>query len=316
MLADRHFFKLIKKHYPEALPIDFVIGMESINTLMGHFYRKLLQLKGLVYYTFDWTPTRYDNPIMNSLFLWLDKTSCQLADFAWNTTDTIADARRNLLHYDLDRMAVQVTVPYGAEFRADLVKDYDQLEKFKVIYSGGHYPDNGAQFLPDIAKRVQDSNPRVKFILTGEGPLTGMIRAKEQEYGLRNIELTGYVATERELDKLMCQCVIGLAPYADTLVTTKRYGDGIKMRTYLACGLVVVSTVLTPTSREVKAENLGIVTQIDATEMADAILRLCGDESLMRQCRENVIRKAKAWGWTPIFSKAFSLMSEASSAVR
>jgi glycosyltransferase involved in cell wall biosynthesis len=87
---------------------------------------------------------------------------------------------------------------------------------------------------------VQEDNPRVKFIVTGGGTMTDALKAKVREYGPRNIDFTGYIEGPENLDRLTCECLIGLAPYPDTDVSTKKYGDVIKIRAYFACGLAVV----------------------------------------------------------------------------
>ena len=306
ILASRQLLSQIPTLYPDCGPIHFLIGMESVNTLVGQRFRKTLNIRNVIYYTFDWAPKRYHSRLMSAAFRWLDKWACQRADIAWNVTDAIAEARRDILHYDMSRMAKQLTVHYGVEFRERLVKDYDDLQKFKVIFSGGHHIDNGAQFLPDIARHVQEANPRITFVITGGGTLTEELKAKVREYGLHNIEFTGYIEGPENLDRLTCECLIGLAPYPDTAISTKKYGDVIKIRAAFACGLAVVSTHVPPASKEIRDEGLGIVTGVDAKEMADAILKLCSDETLLRKCREAAIRKAKAHNWTSIYTRAIS----------
>jgi glycosyltransferase involved in cell wall biosynthesis len=304
VLAARQFLSQIPKLYPDCGPIHFLIGMESVNTLIGCGYRKALNVLKVIYYTFDWAPQRYHNRLMSAAFCALDKWACKCADVAWNVTDAIGEARRDILHYDMNRMAKQLTVHYGVEYRKGLVKEYDDLEKFKVIFSGGHHVDNGTQFLPDIARYVQEVNPKIKFIITSGGTMTNELKEKVREYGLHNTEFTGYIDGAENLDRLTCECLIGLAPYPDTSVSTKKYGDVIKIRAYFACGLTVVSTYVPPVSKEIREEGLGIVTGVDAKEMADAILQLCSDEGLLRKYRENVIRKAKDHNWTSIYKRA------------
>jgi glycosyltransferase involved in cell wall biosynthesis len=306
ILASRQLLSLIPQLYPDCGPIHFLIGMESVNTLVGQGFRKALNILKVIYYTFDWAPQRYHSQLMSAAFRFLDKWACKRADIAWNVTDAITEARRDILHYDMSQMAKQLTVHYGVEFRAGLVKAYDELEKFNVIFSGGHHVDNGTQFLPDIAKYVQGVNPRVKFIVTGGGTMTDELKAKVREYGLSNIEFTGYISGADNLDRLTCECLIGLAPYPDTDVSTKKYGDVIKIRAYFACGLAVVSTYVPPVAKEIREEGLGIVTGVDVKEMADAIIKLCSDETLLRKCREAAILKAQDHNWTAIYTRAVS----------
>lgn len=306
VLASRHLLSQLPKLYPDCGPIHFLIGMESLNALVGQSVRKRLSILKVIYYTFDWSHQRYNNRIMSMIFAFLDKWACKRADVAWNISDNVAKARKDILGYDLSRMAKQLTVLYGVEFREGLVKPYDELEKFKVIFSGSHHADNGTQFLPDIARYVQEVNPKVKFIITGGGTMTDELKAKVHAYGLHNIEFTGYISGTENIDRLTCECLIGLAPYPDNGFSTKKYGDVIKIRTYLACGLAVVSTYVPATAKDIQEAGLGIVTGVDAKEMADAILKLCADETLLRKCRDAAIRKAKEHNWTSIYARAVS----------
>ena len=305
-LASRDLLAMIPRLYPDCGALDFLIGMESLNALVGQAFRNRLGIRNLVYYTYDWAPYRYASRWMSALFAWLDKRACRRANACWNVTDLIAEARRDILRYDMRKMAKQVVVHVGSEFRDSLVRPFgEKPERINVIFSGGHHFDNGVQFIPEIARRVAAADPRVHFIITGEGSMTAGIKQEIAGYGLTNLTFTGFVSAE-ELDKLMCESLIGLAPYPATGMSTKAYGDVIKIRTYMACGLVTVTTHVPPIAREVRKENLGIVTEIDAAEMADAILKLSADESLLRTCRENVIRKAKGHTWNAILTHAVS----------
>jgi len=306
VLASRQLLSQIPKLYPDCGSIHFLIAMESVNALVGQSFRKTLNILKVIYYTFDWAPQRYRSRLMSAAFRWLDKRACERADVAWNVTDAIAEARREILHYDMSRMAKQLTVHYGVELRKGLLRPYEELAKFKVIFSGGHHVDNGAQFLPDIAKHLQEANPRIQLIITGGGTMTDELKAKVRESGLQNVEFTGYIKGPENLDQLTCKCLIGLAPYPDTDVSTKKFGDVIKIRTYFACGLAVVSTHVPPVAKEIREEGLGIVTAVDAKEMADAVLKLCSDESLLRKCREAAILKAKDHSWNSIYTRAVS----------
>lgn len=303
LMASACLLLKIRSFYPDAGPVALFIGMESINALLGAFFRKVLRIRTVAYYTYDWAPERYANRWMSRAFRWLDRQACRFADVAWNVTDLIAEARRDILHYDMSQMATQLTVPVGVEYREKWVKPYAELKKFNVIFSGGHHFDNGAQLLPDIARFVQEKDSRVCFIITGSGPMTEELKDQVRKYGLSNVTFTGYIDGPENLDRLTCECLIGLAPYPDNGFSTKKYGDVIKIRTYFACGLVVVTTSVPPVAREIQKENLGIVTEIDARALANAIVKLCKDEKLLQTYRGNVIRKARGHSWTSIYTR-------------
>lgn len=315
VLSAWEFLGLIGRTYREAAPFNCLFGVEFINALLGNAFRYRLRIQRVVYYLFDWAPRRYANRWMNRLYLVLDRRACRTSDFIWNITWAIADARREVLHYNPRRMGVELTVPYGVAFRADLVQPYAALEHFNVVFAGGLHDANGAQWLPEIAARLQAGNPRIRLLVAGDGTLMPMIRAAVRERGLQNMTLLGHLADPAEIDRLQCRCLIGLAPYPDVPGTTKRWGDVIKIRSYFACGLVVVSTAIPPVAREIRAEELGAVCPEDPAALADAILALCADEARLQQCRKRVIQKARGHHWSAIYDQAFARM-EATRAAR
>lgn len=310
VLALWHFTQVIKRDYPQACPLSCAICVECANAIAALPLRFLGAMESIVYYLFDWSPRRYPMPLINATYLWLDRLACRHSNFTWNITPAIADARRDDLHFSPRDLHSQITVLYGAEFRDRLVRPLQDLTRFRVIFAGGIHRDNGAHLIPETARHLQDADPRIELLVAGDGPHMPEVRASLDRLRIRNTRLLGHISDPAEIDRLQCDCLIGLAPYPDTPNTTKRWGDVIKIRSYFACGLVVVTTRVPPVHREIEAEGLGIVADESARSLADAILRLCQDEVLLSQCRAAVIKKARDHSWKSQFDGAFAQMAE------
>lgn len=304
------FFGLIKNQYAAALPVRFFIGVECVNALAARILALRASVSAVIYYLFDWSPQRYQSRALNAAYVALDRLACRFSAFTWNITPAIETARRDTMKYSNRDLHSQITVLYGAEFRGDLVQPFDHLDRFRVVFSGGIHRDNGGHLLPKIALRLLQEDRRVQLVVAGDGPEMSLVRSEISLLDLQNVQLLGHIADPEEIDRLQCQSAIGLAPYPDTPTTTKRWGDVIKIRSYFACGLVVVTTRIPPVHREIEAEGLGIVADESPEALAEAILRLCRDEALLRKCREAVIRKAKAHSWENQFDSAFRRMAE------
>ncbi len=304
------FFGVIRNEYSAALPAKCFIGVECVNALIARFLAPRASVNAVIYYLFDWSPKRYHNPVLNAAYVALDRLACRFSDFTWNITPAIEESRRDDLKYSPRDLHAQITVLYGAEFRGNLVQPFDRLNPFRIVFSGGIHRDNGGHLLPEIALRLQRSNPRIQLVVAGDGPQMPLVRSEAKRMDLRNLVLLGHIGDPEEIDRLQCQSLIGLAPYPDTPTTTKRWGDVIKIRSYFACGLSVVTTRIPPVHREIEAEGLGIVTDESPEALADAILRLCQDEALLRKCRDAVIKKAKAHSWENQFDNAFRRMAD------
>lgn len=303
------FLRLLRRRYADGLPAAYFIGVESVNALAARLFGSGRLFARIVYYLFDWSPRRYANRLLNALYIKSDRLACRHSDFTWNITPAIEQSRRNDLNYGGRELHSQMTVLYGAEFRRHLVRPFEDLDPLRVVFTGGLHADNGGHLLPEIALRLQQQDPRVRLTIVGDGPQMPLVRSEMTRLGVQNTQLVGHVSDPEEIDRLQCRFLIGLAPYPDTPTTTKRWGDVIKIRSYLSCGLVVVTTKIPPVWREIDAEGLGVVTDESPILLADAVLRLCHDPALLRQFRDSVVRKAEMHSWTHQFDRAFINMS-------
>ncbi len=307
MLANSFFYDYIKKNYNPS-SIDYLIGMDSLNPLQATLYRKKLNIQKIVYYIYDWSIWRYKNPILNFLFLFLDKLACKYSDFIWNINSAIADGRKRILKWNIPDKK-QITVNHAVEYKSEIINKIKKIKENQVIFSGSFCYENGVHWLPEIAKYVSELDKNIILLITGGGgELEEILKEKIKKDSLANIILTGYINDLLELDQLMCESAIGLAPYPDMKVSTKRFGDVIKIRTYFACGLPVVSTDVTPIAKEILDEKLGIVVKPDPQEIATAIVELINNRKLYNEAKENVLRKAKKQTWKYVFDNAFSKM--------
>lgn len=305
IFSARYFFKLIRKKYLKKNEgIDFLVGVESLNALLGLWYRSLLKINKVIYYLCDWAPVRYNNKLLNSFYVWLDKMACRKSDSIWNITWAIEEGRKDILNYDFP-MPKQLTVPFSVDFKEELVRPLDQVDRKAVFFSGGLIDLNGVLMLPEIAKILKRKKPDIRIYATGRGDKQSWLEEKIKEYNLDNLIYKGFIKDVAEYDRLICSCAIGLSPYPDAVDSTKKYGDVAKVRTYFSAGLVVVTTGIPPIAREIIDEKLGIVTEIDNEKLADAVIELVENDSLYKEYRQNVINKARNHTWDRILSGAF-----------
>jgi glycosyltransferase involved in cell wall biosynthesis len=312
------YFILKERRCLKKEKINLFIGVECINAICGIIFRKLGFIDKVVYYIFDWAPDRYKNPLMNWVYITLDKFATYHSDYTWNITYAIADARRNILNYTKGRMSPQLYVPYSVEFKKDYVLPDSMIDNKLIIYSGGLIRENGPDLLLKAYRIVMKTHPESRLLIIGGGNI-------EQEMGDYikknnmgdNVEITGYIPNEEDIIKLQCKGAIGVAPYPMIKGSRKPFGDVIKIRMYFACGLVTVSTPIPPVSKEIKNEGLGITTKNDSPEeISEALCFLLENKKNLFEYRKNVIKKAKSSSWNNTYSSALKQMGiEAGGAV-
>lgn len=290
---------------------DLFIGLESINALCGVIMKKAGLVDKVVYYIFDWAPDRYSNPVLNRIYIWLDKMATYHSDSTWNITYTIGEARKNILRFDEGRMSPQLYVPYCINFNEKWILPDDRIDPNLIVYSGGLIEENGAMLLVEAYRLVMEKFPQSKLLIIGGGyGLEKEMKEYVKEHGMeKNVEFTGYIADETRIMEMQSRCAIGVAPYPIMEGSRKPFGDVIKIRMYFACGLVTVTTPVPPVSKEIADEKLGYRTMDDSLEeIAKGICFFLDNKDLLIQYRNNVIKKAKLSSWEDNYNNALEKM--------
>lgn len=308
-----NFYFLLKKYKDlRKEKVELFIGLESINAIFGIFMRKIGLANKVVYYIFDWAPDRYKNPLMNRIYLLLDKIATYYSDYTWNITYTIGEARKNILSYDEKKMSPQLYVPYCVDFYEKWILPDEKIDPNLIVYSGGLIEENGAMLLVKAYKLVKKKFPQSKLLVIGGGyGLEKEMKEYVKEHGMdKNVEFTGYIADETKIMEMQSRCAIGVAPYPVMKGSRKPFGDVIKIRMYFACGLVTVATPVPPSSKEIAEERLGYRTVDDSPEeIARGICMFLENKNLLYEYRKNVVNKARQSNWENNYSNALSKMN-------
>lgn len=297
------FWRYIK----QFAPFDLIIGIESIDAIMGALIKRVLGAKYLVYYTFDYSDKRYANKIMNSLFLWLDKEACKLSTHCWNVTNRVHE-NRLIRGYKETQIGKPVEVPTGIDLELikKVLNQVTNVKRNQIIFTGGHTFANGAHLIPKILSHLSKYTQDFLLVITGAGPLTNRLKEEIKEMGFsEKVLFTGFIESDEETFRLIAESRVGIAPYPDIEEATKKFGEVIKIKNYLALGVPVVTTDVPPISEKVKALDMGIVVKDrDWESFAEAIYTILSNEELYNKFRENALKFSSTQTWEKILLKA------------
>ena len=290
-------------------PFDLVIGMESVNAAGAVCLRRLGKAQRAIYYLFDFTPTRYAGALMNRAYLALDRFCCQRCDLVWNISEAYARAREEELGYPPEKLAPQVTVNYGVNLDAIEFPPEESIDRRRLVFAGTVNRENGIDILMEAFPLVLREEPETTLLILGGGRMLEEVRgwAEKTELG-GAVNVAGMVAEQRELTRKLAAAGIALAPYPDYPQSTKKYGDVMKIRDYLACRLPVVTTDVPPISARIAELPAGAVSSPNPGDFARAILSLLRDSELYRTCRRHARELAEENTWEKNFSRAISLI--------
>ncbi|MDD5594672.1 MAG: glycosyltransferase [Candidatus Omnitrophica bacterium] len=284
---------------------DIFIGVESLNTIIGIFLRKLGVVKTVIYYNLDYGEVRFKNRLLNHIFHALDKFSVLHADYTWNLAQEIIDIRNKRYHFDKNTKA-PLLVPIGIDLSVIRPLPLEQIEEKTLVYLGVLAHLQGVQLiveaLPEILKKV----PEVKLVIIGSGPLEVALKHAVEENKLSaQVKFTGIIS-DQEVNTTLCRCALGIATYYPDPHSTKIGSDPTKPKMYLACGLPTIITRVPPIARQIEENQAGLAINYSKEELVGAVVRLLQEKELYLKCRKNALDLAKQFDWTNILHKAFS----------
>ncbi|MBI2913616.1 MAG: glycosyltransferase [Chloroflexi bacterium] len=285
---------------------DLYIGSNAHLGLLGLLLRRLGLVRQTVFWTVDYFPNRYRNPVLNRLYLWLDGLCVRRSDFAWDLTAAMSEARRQRGVADRDGRVY--TVPHPIE-RHELRPPEVEPIPDTLLYSGLVKPEYGFDLVLEALGRVAELRPKVSLTVTTYGPLPDDLRDTLRRRGLQGrVRLLGHIDDAAEYRRVVEGHRVGLAPYRPSAEGYKRFADVSRAKTYLARGVPVVITRVPPIAAEIERAGAGIVIDYDAGQLAAAILKLLSDEAFYRRCRASALALAEGYSAERVFGEAFGRM--------
>ena len=203
----------------------------------------------------------------------------------------------------------QLVVPIGSNFDRIQRLPIDKIRRHRLVYMGSLRQGQGIglviEALPKIRKVIRD----IELLVVGFGPLGQELSNRARQLGLQDcVTFTGQIADHRDLERTLCSCGVGLAPYEPTANGFTQYTEPGKVKVYMACGLPVIITRVPAIAREVEKVGAGISITYDVGELASSVEKLFSDDAAYASMRAAAISFASQYSWTRIFNAAFDDM--------
>lgn len=288
---------------------DLFIGVESLLAICGGVLKKLGKVDSAVYYISDWSPWKFANPVLNKIYLEMDRTACLLCDHIWNYTYAIEDARRDILHFDDTRFGRQHWAPFGFIPDGVVLPPDEAVDLSRLVFCGGVGPENGLDLVIEALPLIARALPDIRLEVLGDGPDLSRLKTRASALGLdERVTWRGFVSDRQAILQAQLGAGLALAPYAPLKTSVKRFGDVIKIREAIGCGLPVITTAVPPSHREVLGKNLGRVVEYTPEALAQAVTGLLADPQTYFAVRQNVIAASRENLWDVIYSRLLAEM--------
>jgi len=285
---------------------DLYVGSNCLNAFLGIILRKLYFVKKVIFFTPDYSIKRFNNFVLNRIYLWMDYFCLRNADLVWNSSSVMPV---DLMVLEREKRGIpqkyrkkQIPIPDGTDYIEP--NPIQKIDRFKIGFVGHLKTGMGLKLLIDAFKEIEKEIPQVKLLIIGSGPLEDDLRKKAK--GLR-IEFTGFVGDISRVYELLSTCGMGVAPYEKD--TISQYTDPGKIKIYLSLGLPIVISRVPQIAKEIEKRDCGIAINPNSKEeLKEEILKILKNESLFNRYRENSLKLAEEYRWGKIFKRALSFV--------
>ncbi len=279
---------------------DLVVAIDPLNALAALVAKKMGFAKRVIFYTVDYTPKRFPNKLLNSVFHKIDDFCIKNSNSVWNVSNKIVEKRNEQGVPD----SKNKYVPNAPSFKAGRPLPGSKVDRYNIMMVTGITHSPAFTMVIDAISALIDKYPKIKLSLIGGGSYEVELKEKVNKSVLKgHVEFLGQLDHETLL-KTLPKGGLGLAIYT-TDYDWVNYGDSMKAREYLLSGLPTVITDVVSTADDIKKFEAGLIVKPIKKDIEKGIGKILGDKKFWTKTRANAIALSKEQDIDKILNKVF-----------
>jgi glycosyltransferase involved in cell wall biosynthesis len=245
---------------------------------------------------------------MNGIYQAINKLCCYRADAIWNVSPAMIGGRESI-GILRSKSAPQITVPLGCDYDTIRASAVETADPHAIVYFGALREEHGPGLILEALPAIRREFPDATAVFAGGGELQEKLERRAAELGVSgNVRFTGFIASDREVYRILTGCGLALATYLPDDNTYKRFCDPGKVKIYLACGLPVMITDVPAVAREIEEKGAGRIVEHSPSALAETVTALFRDPGRHARMRERALALAAEYTWDSIWERTFREM--------
>ncbi len=287
---------------------DVYIGMDGLCSLWGHWFRPFLRIKKVIYWVIDFVPqNRFYQKWKNWIYKRINISAYRHADEIWDLSKRMDEAREIYWGVKRRELKQQRIVPYGMWLNRIAVRSYSDCDKNVLLYMGHLTEKQGVQLVLRVMPEILKKRPDIVFKIIGGGTYYPHLVKLTQELNIKtHCQFLGKIESIIKLEEEVAKACVAIAPYLKGLDHWTKYADPGKLKTYLACGVPVLTTDLSWNAREIEEKKCGRVISEDSSDIVEKVDFLMNPDC-NQTYRSNARAYAETFDYAVIFGGLFPM---------
>ena len=286
---------------------DCYIGFDGLCVLFGNVLKKFSRIEKTIFWAIDFVPkARFKSGIKNSVYNWINKNGYLKSDEMWDLSPRMLQGRKE--HFGIEKTDYKKhrLVQYGLWSARINPVAYKNCDKETLLFMGNLSQYQGLQLIIATLPQLIKKYPRIRLRIIGDGEYTKTVKELAKKLGVNNAcDFMGRIQDANRMEKEIVRAAIGVAPYVHALDSISKYADPGKIKTYLACGVPVLTTDVPWNAKEIEMYKCGLIIKESEKDIIDKISYLLNGKN-NELYRNNALKYAHKFNYEEIFSRALS----------
>lgn len=288
--------------FKDSQKAQVFIGIDPLNALTGVIARFLGKVKKVIFYTADYARERHKNPLLNGAYHLVDSFSAKNSDQVWCVSTRIVKERKK---QGLPEKKV-FFVPNSPEIRKIRKLPLSNKNKYDLVIVSNITKSIDYPKIIQAVKELSQKYKKIRLILVGSGQYEEELKIMVKKLGLGEKILFVGRKPHGEVIEILLKSGVGIALYTKDFPWIE-FGDSMKVREYLACGLPVIMNNVVSTADDVEKGDAGIIIKKKDNGLYRAIERIFSTPNLYQKMHKNARKLAETFDFTKIVERLLDL---------
>lgn len=258
-------FVITLNHLYNSKKFSVAVAADPLNFFYAFVLKRLNKIQLLYFYTLDYSPNRFNNPIMNNLYQFLDRFAVSHCDYSISACKKICDVRKT---QGLSKTK-NLYLPNSPILEDVKIKKMSELNQNELVMVFSDPSQIDFKIIFESVKALSKKHKNLSLKLIGRGNFKVKLARSARKHRILNRIKFLDTPTHKDTLEEISSSAIGLECNNNT-VSWNEYREPLKIREYFALGLPVISKKGHALVDEIEEQKLGFIITNSADFIAAA----------------------------------------------